>query len=1547
MKRRILLIVIILLIVGLIGGVLWLNHRRNQGPRLLRRARVAISAQEYDRALDLAKRYTQKYPRSWRGYYMQAEIYDHLGKFQEARELLERLLDESNGFKPNRMAVLGLLAETYASPAKQALSLPEPSKVIIDRSISQLNQANRLLTQALGEIEDKSSESFLKLSQAVGVNLLELARAHRMRADAARLEAERAEAAGLEDLYAQQQAARQEAEQLAETAELKATEQLLAVVLQAPSETVAARKLVDLCIRRNDRATLKTARQAIMSLENPPALAAVALILDDLRHAEAAEDPRIPRQRLAEASRQLEALLDQPDLRPEETLEIQLTRIHLGLEQAVRAGRREKAEHVKKALALCEKVLADYPRHPAARLMKGKLLIMAGRFEEAEQLLFALKTDNPTWLEAHFAYAGAAERVGRTALMHEAMQTVASLPPQTDYERRLNAVARGYLSRALLEEGLPERALNHAEDYYAAYPNDPGALEVYVEAAWQADRRQLAAETLAEAVANNKPGQEGKAGDPIMLMAASEGYARIGRPAEALQAARLAARCQTSRTEQLLAVARALQTIGQLSQAEQRLLKAIEARPNEPALHMALGDLYRNSERVLQALEQYELAAKLDEANEDYQLAIARTLYNIGNIDEAEAALAQIPPGNAQARMLQMQIDLIRGRSTEEIAQAAMQGGRAGLALAAFYLQSGQVEKCRDVCLKQLEKPGPTEEVARVLLGQAYAALNEPTKAQEQWSAALQNAPEKMPHYLRLAGLLGRKLAPDDVAAALLAIPNAKKYLVDLTEAWLNLRLRRPGPAANIAARIEANPDVPGHIRAEATLLKAQALGRAGKVDEAVASLEGLLDSGFWKYQALFQKAALLAGQGRKEAAEATLAHWRRLASEQHSAKRLRQVAQFYARIGSIESALDVSDELLELDPGDAMPCLLRARIYEAARRPREAVQWYEKAILLQPTNLRVYLRVARLLDSLQDAAGALDVLSRLERLGQTGRLVSCAERGEMFVRWGLTDKAAEEFQKAAEAGTAESPKLNLALGTVLLRLGQKARARQTLEKIPSYSPQYLSAQLLLAGLAETQEQHLLALQALTRAHPGAARVLIEYMATLLRAGRPAEAVSAYENFAAQAQEPLPARLHELALRAMFQAEQWDAASTLARQQAQRSGSDLWRRRAILLTVENDLQAAADMLGDPSAADLRLAVLGVIVGAKAGNEADLQRWARRVDELEEAMTQASRATPMPAGDKLLVLLTAGMVDRARRQAEAFDEAQGVHGMILRDMSRSLLAGPDAPVLAAELLRASMSQQAGMMALARRITRQLLAQAPASQWAGYLLLRMQPTQEDHQRLLEVLEPSDCLLAKLVKASLLSRQGRFNEAAKIYAEQLPLTGQDTELLFNEAASAEQAGKVHKALGLYQQLWEKSRNVLAANNAAYVMTQLWPEDQEKLREARTLAEAAVKAVPGHPNYNDTLGWVAHLQHDQPTAIQHLRLAIKGLPDSPDVHYHLGLAEAAAGHTDLARWHLEAAIALAPPVQPQTQPASGPAAAAPSVAKLAREALEKLIEP
>ena len=80
----------------------------------------------------------------------------------------------------------------------------------------------------------------------------------------------------------------------------------------------------------------------------------------------------------------------------------------------------------------------------------------------------------------------------------------------------------------------------------------------------------------------------------------------------------------------------------------------------------------------------------------------------------------------------------------------------------------------------------------------------------------------------------------------------------------------------------------------------------------------------------------------------------------------------------------------------------------------------------------------------------------------------------------------------------------------------------------------------------------------------------------------------------------------------------------------------------------------------------------------------------------------------------------------------------------------------------------------------------------------------------------------------------------------------------------------------------------------------------------QARELIEDALKVAPGASHYRDTLGWILFLQGNTKDASFHLRASIKGLTNSPEAHYHLGMVERKVGNLDLARCHLEAAVKL-----------------------------------
>ena len=90
-----------------------------------------------------------------------------------------------------------------------------------------------------------------------------------------------------------------------------------------------------------------------------------------------------------------------------------------------------------------------------------------------------------------------------------------------------------------------------------------------------------------------------------------------------------------------------------------------------------------------------------------------------------------------------------------------------------------------------------------------------------------------------------------------------------------------------------------------------------------------------------------------------------------------------------------------------------------------------------------------------------------------------------------------------------------------------------------------------------------------------------------------------------------------------------------------------------------------------------------------------------------------------------------------------------------------------------------------------------------------------------------------------------------------------------------------------------------------------------------------------------NDTIGWIAHLRGLNHVAVIALRKAVRGSPRSVENHYHLGAVEAALGHWDLARWHLQAAIDLVSKARAENKPVPRAKAEA---ARLAADALLKV---
>ena len=89
--------------------------------------------------------------------------------------------------------------------------------------------------------------------------------------------------------------------------------------------------------------------------------------------------------------------------------------------------------------------------------------------------------------------------------------------------------------------------------------------------------------------------------------------------------------------------------------------------------------------------------------------------------------------------------------------------------------------------------------------------------------------------------------------------------------------------------------------------------------------------------------------------------------------------------------------------------------------------------------------------------------------------------------------------------------------------------------------------------------------------------------------------------------------------------------------------------------------------------------------------------------------------------------------------------------------------------------------------------------------------------------------------------------------------------------------------------------------------------------LNRALSLAETAVKRLPESPRALDALGWAYYQRGAYALAIKSLERALQceahlGLPDLPEIRYHLALAYEKLQQPALARLQLERVLQLHP---------------------------------
>ena len=1153
------------------------------------------------------------------------------------------------------------------------------------------------------------------------------------------------------------------------------------------------------------------------------------------------------------------------------------------------------------AKELVGEVLFVQPNNLGARLFHGNILMSTGQLDQAQQEFAQLAKAHPKLPGVQLSLAQVYNQMGDSPAAMAAAREAVKLDPE-------NAQARKLLAGLLLKENEFDKSFNEAKASLDAHPDDPEAIRLYVGAAERNKHNDLALALLDKCL-KNYPKR------PEVLVVLAEGYQSLNRRDKAIEAANLALAGDAPTAQARLAVIQSLMLLDRKPEAEKMLSEEIRKEPDRAELHAQMGQICADTGRTLPAIDQLRKATELDSNNVDYRLRLARALLESGDLGEANDTLEKIDPSNPAARVLRMQVQLRLGQPHMDVEKtlSRMQGSeRPNVASALPYMTREELQKCVAYCEGELQKI-PDDADLHLLLGRALLALGQQEPAVAQWEFVIRKMPDRLTTYQELAGILIRGRGMDQVLARMSAIRGANVDMTKLAMGRLAATLGDYEKASGYLAEVANRPEASERVRGQASLLLGQALAAAGHTDQALEQYKKLAGNGSsWQKEAMFGIAQLSAAKKDMASFESTLADLGKIAQADKDMSLLRSIAELYANNEKYDLGIGVCDELTAMSPDDARNYRLRAVILSRAKRYDEAIQCYDRAIDLQPRNFSLYLAEEQIFDYREKSVEALAELRKLEQLGQAGAVMALSERGRLFASWGLQDQAAECYKKLASLGYNGNPRVKLELGRSYMALGKTQEAAKYLETIPTFAEEYVPAQLLLARLAPDAATGLRVVSQLQEAQPLNENVLLEHMGFLFGSGRPDDALKVYQAFIAQPQvRVLPENASFTAFQILLDQGQEEQARDLAFRAVQDRLQPRWQFFAALLSMETKPQDALKMLPPVEKTEIYAALLHLYAACKTHDHAARDKCVARVNELLDP------AKPESAAPSYRFL-----VDIAVKNGRAKEDLARIHNVfgfgrsVAEELLSSEAGNPKASEEALDLILASVAESVQLPPLSRLWAMRILRHRPTCQWAAALGVSNNPPSETSEKFLAALEPKDCPIALVIQAQALARQRKFDQAVAMMV-QACRTDDTPEMLLRQAGYLDMAGKPQKAADVQRKVWLSFNDPSAANNLAYLLLSMYPADKSKITEAQELIKKAIELKPDSPSFRDTLGWIDYLLGQYEPACMELRKAIKGQADSADVHYHLGRAEAACTRTELARWHLQAAVSICKALQ------------------------------
>jgi len=657
--------------------------------------------------------------------------------------------------------------------------------------------------------------------------------------------------------------------------------------------------------------------------------------------------------------------------------------------------------------------------------------------------------------------------------------------------------------------------------------------------------------------------------------------------------------------------------------------------------------------------------------------------------------------------------------------------------------------------------------------------------------------------------------------------------------------------------------------------------------------------------------------------------------------------------VGRFKDALGEFQKAIQVDPKAVEPRIQLGAYYLKMAQYDQAAEEARKALAVDASSSRALALLAACQLREENYEEAKETLTRLTKDPKVHKgALPFIQIAELDLLDGKVDKAIAQYKDAVEANP-KSLHARMGLGQAFLRRASILDAVEQFKEVLAIDATYSPALLALARVHRSTNRLDLALEYCERArgvNPSSPAIRYELAAIRFAQKKYGDAVAVYERILKEKPNDYRARIGI----AQCQFESGERAAAIAQL------TELLKRQHPLPPARSVLVAFYKRTGEIDKAQAELETLVKTTAPRlmgAYDLAVLYVHKDRLDPARQLVDAALKAQPGNLGLQLALgvvlqlkgelpaavnafekvraanpkharlaaflantYLAQGKAAEARKAMDSVElspEIKAAYGKLITGLS----AGGDAARLAANgLNQAALYADATWLTLARDRYIGVLKALPKNLAVMHLLASVYERLDDKAKCIEIYKEM-LVIAPGYEPALRSLAAHhvndedFQAAAGVYRGLLEGKPDNVGLQLALATIVQRMGNTDEAIDLYKKIIKQSpNNPIAYNNLAWIYATV-TKDLKMAEDLATKASDLTKVdSPSGAAIRDTLAWVFYLTERYDKALEHARAAVRGMPGSAEVHYHLGMIYFKRNLRASAARHLIAALRLDP---------------------------------